>query len=363
MITTSKTIPAFDTYHSYLGYSPDTSLFFDIETTGLSSASAMVFLIGAIYFDGENWLLTQWLAQSRADEAAILSAFFDVARDYDTLIHFNGATFDLPFLKERASQNQIAHPLDEKQSLDLYQKFRPLKKPLSLERMNQTTLEAFLNWPREDRLSGKQMISLFQKYAASGEPGLLDLLLLHNHDDLIGMTRLLCLSAYLLLFEGRLASIEVAPLKQPGASGTATDARLLLTLLAPLPAPFARERGFRLCVSKTQGQLAIPCVFGELRYFFPDYKNYYYLPLEDMAVHKSVAAYVDKEYRTPAKPANCYIKKTGLFLPQPEEIFTPVFRTSWESRELFFEYTDSFAEDPALLMKYVHAVLRVLKTS
>lgn len=38
-----------------------------------------------------------------------------------------------------------------------------------------------------------------------------------------------------------------------------------------------------------------------MRHFYSDYKNYYYLPKEDMAIHKSVAAYVDHEYRENAR--------------------------------------------------------------
>ena len=51
-----------------------------------------------------------------------------------------------------------------------------------------------------------------------------------------------------------------------------------------------------------------------MRHFYSDYKNYYYLPKEDMAIHKSVAAYVDHEYREKCKAYNCYVRKTGTFI-------------------------------------------------
>ena len=44
-----------------------------------------------------------------------------------------------------------------------------------------------------------------------------------------------------------------------------------------------------------------PIYTEELKFFFDNYRDYYYLPAEDMAVHKSVASYVDKNYREPAK--------------------------------------------------------------
>ena len=44
-----------------------------------------------------------------------------------------------------------------------------------------------------------------------------------------------------------------------------------------------------------------------------------------MAVHKSVGTYVDKAHRRPATAADCYIKKTGTFLPVPKH-FDPAGR-------------------------------------
>ena len=51
-----------------------------------------------------------------------------------------------------------------------------------------------------------------------------------------------------------------------------------------------------------------------MKYFFKDYKNYYYLPMEHMAIHKSMAAYVDdahkekatKDNASPPRPAASY---------------------------------------------------------
>ena len=47
---------------------------------------------------------------------------------------------------------------------------------------------------------------------------------------------------------------------------------------------------------------------GKLKFYHDNYKDYYYLPTEDMAIHKSVATFVDKSYRQPATADNCYGK-------------------------------------------------------
>lgn len=355
MITVSEKIPLFESFSELLGYSPQDSLFFDIETTGFSPASSAVFLIGVIFYDGRDYLLTQYLAEDPSEEEQVLSAFLDVSRNFSTLIHFNGSTFDLPYLIHKAERFRLSQDLKEKRSLDLYRKYRPLKTLLGLERMNQTSLEAFLGWQRRDRLTGKHMVTLYQKYAASREEGLRHLLLLHNHDDMTGMTHLLSFSPYLLLFAGQTGEI---------LSVNLTSRNLLeisFRLSCPVPRPISLCRGWRLALGQEQGVLTVPVLEGTLCHFFPDYRNYYYLPLEDQAIHKSVAAYVDRAYREPAKASNCYIKKSGRFLPQPEELFTPAFKCSLDASELYFTYSDDFLSSREHLRQYLSALLTALR--
>ncbi|MDE7298663.1 MAG: ribonuclease H-like domain-containing protein [Lachnospiraceae bacterium] len=90
--------------------------------------------------------------------------------------------------------------------------------------------------------------------------------------------------------------------------------------------------------------LSIPYLCGTLKYFFDDYKNYYYLPLEDRAIHKSVAEFVDKAYRKKATQKTCYQKKSGCFLPQAEDVFTPALRLEPKDSLSFFEPGDTFSE-------------------
>ena len=77
------------------------SVIFDIETTGLSPKNSFVYLIGVLFQNDKKWQLTQWLAESQKDEAALFTAFFCFLKNFRFLIHFNGDAFDLPFLKKK----------------------------------------------------------------------------------------------------------------------------------------------------------------------------------------------------------------------------------------------------------------------
>lgn len=353
MITIHQTIPEFPTFSDLLHYDPDTSVFFDIETTGFSPASSIVFLIGVIYKADHNWQFSQFLAETPQEEKDLIETFLTLTSAYKTFIHFNGSTFDLPYLSQKVEQYKLANTLTSLHSIDLYQKFRPLKKLFSLEHLNQISLERFLKWEREDRLTGRHMISLFQKYTRSKNSDLKELLLLHNHDDLIGMTKLLKLCTYSALTE-----LATDPVLQTNTENV-RQIQIAFSLNTAIPCPLSCliDHTWQLEIQDTSGILAFPVTHGELLYFFPDYKNYYYLPIEDQAIHKSVGTYVDKAHRQQAKAQNCYVRKTGNFLPQPEPFFEPVFRVSYEDPAYYFEYTDAFLNNPEVQLHYIQLIL------
>ena len=43
--------------------------------------------------------------------------------------------------------------------------------------------------------------------------------------------------------------------------------------------------------------IKVPVFCEEMKFYYSDYKNYYYLPHEDMAIHKSVSMYVDPAFK------------------------------------------------------------------
>ncbi len=412
MIKIEKQLPGFADYGKLLGYTPETSLFLDIETTGLSPASTTLYMIGmaAMNGDGQNWRLIQWMAENREEEPLLLAEFLRFLEPYDTLIHFNGTTFDLPYLAAKLEQFKMGNTLLEKKSLDLYRIFRPFKTIFGLTRMNQETLQAFLGQQRSDPLNGKALIPVWRKYAKKPDPALADMLLLHNQEDLCGMTSLLCLCAYPALFDGKVSpkscrlqdnslvitlhleyplpqNIQVSRLVVPNrrniptkdctsgrtqASHTADDPdRHSLSISAAdnseqYPQASAGEENwcpqtgqYLLTTNFTDAVLEIPAFRGELLYFFPNYQDYYYLPLERQAVHRSVAAFVDREHRVPAKRSNCFTRKTSTFLPQPDKLVTPLFVPYYRSRDLYFEYTENYELHPELLNDYIKAVLKL----
>lgn len=382
-------------------------LFFDIETTGFSANVSAVCLIGCLYYEtsSASWQIIQWFSETSEDEPALLHAFFSFLKNYTVLIHYNGDAFDLPFIRRRSQFHSIDTlpsivtntdtrllgttntnsdtnsntnlPPSGITSIDLYRKIRPWKTALSLTSLKQKAIEQFLGIRRTDPYTGRQLIAVYQEYLSTRKNALCRLLLEHNAQDLCGLVQLLPLLTYAALPEmtfslirrdiisgqapRNTAAAKTEP-NQPEQNTEPTKApdEITLELLCRIPdafgsfpVPFRIEKPlFSFQGQNTHLLCRIPMYRGELKYFYPDYKNYYYLPLEDMAVHKSVGSYVAKEAREKASPQTCYVKKSGLFLPQLTPLWQPVFYLSYQSRPAYVEYREELFSDPQNLSAF-----------
>ena len=349
--------------------------FFDIETTGLKAGKSSLYLIGILDRGEDGWQLWQYFAESMLDEQELLCAFsghIDAKRTggaHPVLITFNGDTFDIPYLRETAREYHLPDPFRDTRSYDLFRMLRPYKKLTGLPDLKMKSVEKLCGIFREDKYTGGELIYVYEEYLrlASILPGgcedtdmnrklrenCLSCLLLHNAEDVKDMPRVVPVSAYQRLMEGDF-SLEHCEVKDGILD-------LSFRLGAALPKELYLENGeYVVSVSGEDPLLfeVTAALFeGELRYFYQDYKNYYYLPLEDMAVHKSVGEFVDKKSRRQATACTCYVKRRGTFLPEPAPVFTPVFYKSYKG-EKYGEITGETLSDEGKLKAYALAVIQ-----
>lgn len=341
-------------------------LFFDIETTGFSADRECVYLIGCIYTTTSGWELRQFFLEEKAQEVELLNDFFDFIEPFSYLIHFNGDGFDIPFLEKRAKSYQLLSNLSQKVSIDLYKEIRPFKKILGLEGLKQKNLELFLGLNREDQYDGGQLIQVYYQYLDCKEHSLLSLLLLHNADDLRGMLTVLKLRSLYFLKKGdfTLKKAICQPLTAPADSNLPEQLFFTAVIIPHIPLPILLhlEAEHVHIHSRQDGSILmkLPVIQDTLKFFYPDYKNYYYLPDEDYAVHKSIAIYVDASHRVKAKASTCYTKKNSFFLFQPVALFAPEFRRKHADKESYFEVTEDFLHTEASVKKYLASLLECI---
>ena len=334
-------------------------LFVDIETTGFLSTGSIIYLIGCAYYENENWCIKQFFANSPEEEMQILSAFFDFAAKYKFLIHFNGNNFDLPFISKRAEFFNLENLLVSMKGMDIYKRILTYKNLLKLSDCKLKTIERFLDINREDVYSGGELIQVYNDYVSSRDYELYHTLLLHNSDDMKGMLDILPIISYYDLFNSKLTAVKVSASYYKDINGFNHEELVIgVSFANKLPKPVSfMGQGCHFRAEGNNGTLIVPMYNEELKYYYANYKDYYYLPLEDTALHKSIASFVDKEYREQATAHTCYTRKIGTFLPQWSVMIEPFFKRDYDSTDLFFELTDDIKHDREVFSKYVSHVI------
>lgn len=373
MLTINKVFP-----EKTIPEKTDSFLFFDIETTGFSKDNTILYLIGCGYFIENGFQFIQWFNDNGTSEEEILLAFHDILKQKDwQLVTFNGNSFDIPYLKRHYELNELPCDIESFPSLDFYQFLKPFQSLFQMTHGKQKDWEHFLELYREDTYDGGQLIAVYKEYLMNKEEALLHNLLLHNEEDLLGMKYLLPLFSYRMLLSKDLSLIKVSPgesLFEKGTGSIAISCKLPLAL--PKPLNFSTSIG-SISTDKNDSSILIislPYIEETLKHFFKDYRNYYYLPEEDRAIHKSVGCYVERKFRRAAKASTCYIKKEGIFLPIPKtqkhygiqierypyQDSFPLYKREFKSPRSFAEFDNLFSDKNESLSIYLRDVIKEL---
>ncbi|MCH5265956.1 MAG: ribonuclease H-like domain-containing protein [Lachnospiraceae bacterium] len=347
--------PLFEKFQNCLAALPapqEKVCFFDIETTGLSPQISSVYLIGAAFWETDGVMLVQWFAEDYISEKDLLSAFVEFASSFTTFVHYNGSTFDIPYLEKKYRAHGLSSPFEGRDSLDIFREIRKKKELFATPNLKLATMEKLLGFRRQDTYTGKDCIELYtefmQKKVFRDEKAVLlqQSLLLHNRDDLIG-TILCSQLLYYTRFFGTSPSCH-------------TEQGMLVicdTITGSYPIARQWERnGVFFTFDNNRLEIRVSLYRGTLYHFYKDYKNYFYLPEEDMAVHKSVGIYVDASRREKASAATCYTKKTGVFLPLPGAMkpeALPLFQETRKSRNVYLALEEPVSLSEEFLIEFI----------
>jgi uncharacterized protein YprB with RNaseH-like and TPR domain len=171
----------------------------DIETTGLSSERSHFIIGGLLSFqDNGNSQFSQYFAEDLSEEKEILAKYLKEVTANDVVVTYNGQSFDIPFLLNRAKKmgieiGNIPYNLDLYLVLNGHSSLRKL-----LPNLKQKTVENFMGlWAyRTDKISGAESVTLYHEYLLlKGKNESVtehqNLLLLHNQDDVLQLGKLL----------------------------------------------------------------------------------------------------------------------------------------------------------------------------
>ncbi len=189
--TTLDEIRACDPAFTGESWSPYRLLFLDTETTGLSGgAGTVAFEIGLGWIEPRRMVVRQYVMRDYHEEAAMLSEIAGLFRRFDTVVSFNGKSFDLPLLESRMMMNRIRMPVTAWTQFDLLHAARRVYK-LRLGKCNLARLEeAVFDRAREDDLPGAMVPQRYFDYLKTKEFALLEDVLAHNLQDVVSLAQL-----------------------------------------------------------------------------------------------------------------------------------------------------------------------------
>lgn len=386
---------------------PQDLLFFDIETTGLSPDSSFLYLIGCLYLDGDEVVHTQFFSEGIADEAELIEAYDDILVSHRVLAHFNGQTFDIPYINRKRARLGLSDPCeiipadsgaytadaiyDEHTvfSFDIFKVLRGYKKFLGLASMSQKSLESYCGLDREDIYDGGQLIEVYGRYIATKKledlrsksstlqfpegcdsASLLKTLLLHNYEDVLGMLevcRMLNLPAFLRKYSEQPVIADYSR-EESGFSitlGTDLDLFMLDRQTVTCPDGSVIHIAYHRDSSRGCGAvvLTVPVRETELKLFYSNYRDYFYLPAEDTAIPRSIGEFMDKSLRVKCTPANCYTRHQLTCVPlsskpSKNDCYSfKLFRPDFKSASQYADLT-RLEEDADLLSEYVRGIIR-----
>lgn len=320
------------------------AVFFDIETTGLAKEKTDLYLIGCGHYIDNKLVTKFFFADSKNEELDVINAFFEYIKSFKYIIHFNGTKFDLPYIEYKCKKYSVENRLNDMTSIDIYQMIKPLRYLMFPVSMRQKFIEDFLQITRNDMYNGGELIAVYDEYLHTHDNNKLNLLMMHNREDVLGMHKIIPILNYLELLNCNISYISHEENRYKDFYGE--DKKELLIngtydANINLPSAFSsKTETMYLQVNPQNHKIVIRLAIssGNFKMFYDNYRDYYYLPDKDCCIHKSVAMGIDKANKVKATKQTCYEHYDNECVCQPDVIFTPVLKSEYKSKRLYFPY-------------------------
>ena len=169
--------------------SPERVLFLDIETAGLS-ANTYLFLVGMMYANGDGFHVEQVFARDYTEEKGVLLHVYETMQRFDTIVTYNGASFDIPFIRTRMAVHRIPE-LPPVGSVDLLHASRRVFREV-LPNCRLVTVEKHLRGAgRVDDIPSRFIPRAYHEFVRTKDARIMRNVAYHNRMDLFTMAVIL----------------------------------------------------------------------------------------------------------------------------------------------------------------------------
>lgn len=175
-------------------FDPMTAVFIDLETTGLTGGTGTIaFLAGIGYFTEDAFRLEQCFMRDFDEEETMLGYLDGLFRRAETVVTFNGKTFDLPLLRTRFIANRRPFRLDAALHFDLIHAVRRIWK-LRLKDCSLGNVErAVLGITRRGDVPSAEIPQIWFDYLRTRDARRLKPVFYHHQMDVLSLVALTAL--------------------------------------------------------------------------------------------------------------------------------------------------------------------------
>ena len=335
-------------------------LIYDIDTTSFEAANGCIFLIGVMYRQNDQLTFTQFFSESIDEETLIIEKFFDMAENYAMLLNYKGESFDIPYIGKRLyalNQNALYSRFValRSRSVDIAGEIMSVKASLGFSSTKLDYLRKKCGQKVPERVSGENISKFYVEHiAASKLRKLLETTGKAKNCNMIGN------------YNPKPVIDDLAHIKPDSGDRFLTDILYRnkeniesVVYLLRLARIFSMRKGrfnviitgitdnydtVRFDISAADHRLNIPVniISLSLKQFYPNYKDYFYFPAEDMAVHKSIADFAASGSKKKATAKTAYRNVSGRFIHIPLTFAksesnkdSSFYKTDYESEEYF----------------------------
>lgn len=186
----------------------ESSVFMDTETTGLAGGTGtLAFMVGLGFFRGNDFYLFQGFLRDPTEELAMLTHITGLLEGMNTVVTYNGKSFDVPLMHTRCTINGLEKLFTPMYHIDLLHLARKLWKYRLPSRTLGMVENEILGFHRSaEEVPGWMVPELYFEYQKTGDASVVLPVFYHNAMDILSLGVLLQVTAAMLDDPGSLGS-------------------------------------------------------------------------------------------------------------------------------------------------------------
>ena len=345
-------------------------IIYDIATTSFEAANGCVFLIGTAYLKDDRLMIKQFFSEDISEEPGLLKEFFGFCEGFDKIVSYKGDSFDIPYIAGRigitnVNPSSMSSGLDaiRNKSVDFYDFIKILKPAIGLVSTKQDYLQKLVGQRVSQKVSGENVCHFYVRFLAENKlkklsetvtshntDGYISGYTWKNPDDDLAHIEISNNSYYLQdLLSSNADSLEaVIYMSRLGLLFNLAAGRFNPEIKVDDPDKRKISIEYKFDTDNLHSsviKLDLNVYDKMLKGFYTNYRDYYYFPAEDTAIHKSVAEFTPSSSRKKATSQTAYQRLEGEFIRIPKSYYNPKLTLGEGLKVTDIRYRESFESD------------------